>query len=211
MLPITRRFFFAGPAALGLALAAGVPARADIQNEAKAFLTNMGNRAIAELADSSVDETTRVQRFRALLNQNIDLQLVAQQVLARYWRGASPEERKTFTVTLREALIVRFLPIFDGYKGETFDVVSTRTSSQNPDVVGAVTNILTPGGDSARVEWFMHKAADGMKIYDFSAEGIRLTTSLQDEYGSILRQNGGDIADLSKRIQATLPPTAVLN
>ncbi len=212
MTALKRRSLFAALAGLLLAVATGpLPARADIQQEADVFLTTMGNRAISELADTSVGEAERVQRFRALLNENIDLRLVAQQVLARYWRGATEEQRSRFTTAVRETLIVRFLPIFDNYKGESFDVVSTRTSSRDPNVVGAVTNIVTPGGEVAKVEWFLRKAGSKLLIYDFSAEGIRLTTSLQEEYNSVLRQNGGNLDDLIKRIEATLPPTAILN
>jgi len=211
MIALKRRSLLAALAGLLLAVAAGpLPARADIQQEADVFLTTMGNRAIRELADTSVGETERVQRFRALLNENIDLRLVAQQVLARYWRGATEEQRSRFTIAVRETLIVRFLPIFDNYKGESFKVVSTRTSSRDPNVVGAVTNIATPGGEVAKVEWFLRKAGNKLLIYDFSAEGIRLTTSLQEEYNSVLRQNGGNLDDLIKRIEATLPATAVL-
>jgi len=210
MFPTSRRTFFACLAA-GLSLVVALPAaRADVQDEAKTFLITMGNRAITELADTSVPEAERVQRFRTLLIENIDLSLVAQQVLARYWRGASAEEREAFTIALREALIVRFLPIFNNYKGESFNVVSTRTSTRDPNVVGAVTTIVTPSGESAKVEWFMRKAGGNMRIYDFSAEGIRLTTSLQDEYASILRQNGGNVGDLTRKIESTLPSTAVL-
>ncbi len=193
-----------------LASTGSASARADIESEADAFLTQMGNRAISELSDTTVSEARRVQSLRSLLIDTIDLRLVAQQVLARYWRAASEEERKRFTIAMRETLIVRFLPIFDNYKGKAFDVFSTRTSTRNPKVVGAVTNILTLGDDVARIEWFMHQAGSGLLIYDFSAEGIRLTTSLQEEYNAVLGENGGSVADLTSRIEATLPPTAVL-
>ncbi len=211
MLLTKRRSLLAGLAAAAIVLPVmGLPARADIQQEADAFLTQMGNRAISELADQSTSEAERVQRFRQLIKESIDLPLVAQQILARNWRGASAQERMDFTIALRETLIVRFLPLFNDYKGETFDVVSTRTSTKNPNVVGAVTNILAPNGETARIEWFMRKVGDGLLIYDFSAEGIRLTTSLQDEYNSVLRQNGGNVGDLTQQIEATLPATAVL-
>lgn len=211
MITCKRRTLFAALAGVFLsATVSGAPAHADIESEADTFLTQMGTRAISELADTSADEAQRVQRFRTLLDESIDLRLVAQQVLARYWRAASEQERNEFTIAMRETLIVRFLPIFDGYKGETFDVVSTRTSTRNPNVVGAVTNVITPGGDVARIEWFLRKVGGGLLIYDFSAEGIRLTTSLQEEYASVLRDNGGNVADLTRRMEATLPATAVL-
>ncbi|MEO1191770.1 MAG: ABC transporter substrate-binding protein [Pseudomonadota bacterium] len=198
-------------ALFALLLTFAATAKADIEEEADTFLTTMGNRAISELAESDASQAVKVQRLRALLNENIDMPLVAQQVLARNWRAATPEERQAFTIALRETLIVRFLPIFENYQGETFSVVSTRTSTRNENVVGAVTNLIAPNGEIARIEWFMRKTGSGMKIYDFSAEGIRLTTSLQDEYASVLRTNGNSVSDLTKRIEATLPATAVLN
>ncbi|GAB5471571.1 MAG: hypothetical protein Kilf2KO_46010 [Rhodospirillales bacterium] len=212
MLLTQRSSLFAGvTAALFAAVFAfAVPAKADIEQEADQFLTQMGNRAISELAESSASEAERVQRLRSLLNESIDMPLVAQQVLARYWRAASKEERKKFTLALRETLIVRFLPIFENYEGENFDVVSTRTSSRNPNVVGAVTNLIAPNGEIAKIEWFLRKAGGRMLIYDFAAEGIRLTTSLQDEYATVMRENGGSVSDLTARIEATLPATAVL-
>lgn len=210
----SRRLFLsalvAGTALAGLP-AAVRPAWATIEDEAKTFLADLGNRAIDQLTDRSASEQARVDSFRALLVEAVDFSLISQQVLGTYWRNAEPAVRDDFNNVLRETLIQRFLPLFDSYEGETFEVVSTRTSSKDPSVVGATTHVLAPNGNIAKVEWYMKKFDDrGLRIYDFSAEGIRLTISLQDEYNAVLRRNDGDVALLVEEMKQKLPGTAKL-
>ena len=200
----------AGAALVSLGLAPRA-ASASIEEEARIFLSDIGNRAIAQLTDKSVAEQERVDRFRALMREAIDFALIAQQVLGKHWRGTEAALREEFNLVLRETLIQRFLPLFDKYEGESFDVVSTRTSSKDPSVVAATTNVKAPNGNIARVEWYMKKFDGGLRIYDFSAEGVRLTISLQDEYDSVLRSADGDVAVLIGEMKTKLPATAVLN
>lgn len=208
-----RRAFLAAAAAGGalLAFGAGTPAFASIEDEARSFLTDLGNRAIHELTDKSVEQTERVSRFRTLMREAIDFALIAQQVLGKHWRATDQALRDEFNLVLRETLIQRFLPLFDKYEGESFDVVSTRTSSKDPSVVAATTNVKAPNGNIAKVEWYMKKFDGGLRIYDFSAEGVRLTISLQDEYDSVLRSADGDVAVLIGEMKKKLPKDAVLD
>lgn len=206
-----RRFLSILLAGAGLAaLPGGQLAWASIEQEAADFLNDLGQRAIAELTDESVERQVRVDRFRALMVEGVDFNLIAQQVLGRHWRNNDEGERQEFAVVLRETLINRFLPLFDKYEGESFKVVSTRTSSQDASLVAATTNVVAPSGDIARVEWYMKRFDQGLRIYDFSAEGVRLTISLQDEYNSVLNQADGDLSVLIDQLKAKLPSTARL-
>jgi phospholipid transport system substrate-binding protein len=192
------------------ALPGGRYALASIEEVAADFLNGLGGRAIAELTDDSVDQQARVDRFRALMIEGVDFDLIAQQVLGKHWRNNDENERQEFSIVLRETLINRFLPLFDKYEGETFKVISTRTSTQDASLVAATTNVVAPSGEIARVEWYMKRFDKGLRIYDFSAEGVRLTISLQDEYNSVLNQADGDLTVLIEQLKAKLPSTARL-
>ena len=206
-----RSFLLALLAGTGV-LALGQPrlALASIETDAATFLTNLGNDAIGQLTDKSDDKQARVDAFRALMVRGVDFDLIAQQVLGRYWRNSDEAVRNEFAIVLRETLINRFLPLFDHYEGETFQVVSTRTSSTDPTLVAATTNVQAPNGEVAKVEWYMKQTGDGLRIYDFSAEGVRLTISLQDEYNAVLNKNDGDVAALTELLKKKLPATARL-
>lgn len=210
----SRRAFLAATVAGGALVGIGLAPRlafASIEDDARAFLTNLGNRAIAELTDKSAPEAERVSRFRGLMREAIDFALISQQVLGKYWRQTAGDLREEFNRVLRETLIQRFLPLFDKYEGETFDVVSTRTSSKDPSVVAATVNVKAPNGNIAKVEWYMKQSDSTLKIYDFSAEGVRLTISLQDEYDAVLRSADGDVAVLIGEMKKKLPADAVLD
>jgi phospholipid transport system substrate-binding protein len=206
-----RRFLATLLAGAGLvALSGGKAALASIEQEAADFLNDLGQRAIAELTDKGAGDQERVDRFRNLMLEGVDFDLIAQQVLGRHWRNSDDSLRQEFALVLRETLINRFLPLFDKYEGETFHVVSTRTSSQDSSLVAATTNVVAPNGEIVRVEWYMKRFDQGLRIYDFSAEGVRLTVSLQDEYNSVLSQADGDLAVLIGQLKKKLPSTARL-
>lgn len=206
----SRRTLMLGLLAGGAAVALSQPrlALASIETDASAFLTNLGNEAITELTNKAEDQQARVDAFRDLMVRGVDFDLIAQAVLGRYWRASDEAVRNEFAVVLRETLINRFLPLFDKYQGETFKVVATRTSSSDPTLVAATTNVLAPNGEVAKVEWYMKQTGDGLRIYDFAAEGVRLTISLQDEYNSVLNKNDGDVAALTALLKKKLPATA---
>jgi len=207
-----RRSFLAALLAGTAFLTLGSPrvASASIEQEATTFLTDLGNAAISELTDKSVDQQVRVDAFRAIMVRGVDFDLIAQQVLGRYWRNSAEGVRQEFAVVLRETLINRFLPLFDKYEGETFQVVGTRSSTQDPSLVAATTNVKAPNGEVAKVEWYMKQGNEGLRIYDFAAEGVRLTISLQDEYNAVLKNNDGDVAKLTDLLKKKLPATAKL-
>jgi len=205
-----RRFLCIALAGATLATVGARPALASIEEEAASFLTDLGNRAIAELTDGNLSDQERVDRFRALLMESVSFPLIAQQVLGPYWRDSGDALRQEFALVLRETLIGRFTEVFEDYQGETFDVASTRTSSKDDSLVAATTQVRAPNGEIAKLEWFMKRHEQGFRIYDVTVEGVRLSASLQEEYKAVLGQNDGDVADLIARMKAKLPPTAKL-
>lgn len=205
-----RRFLCLALAGTALSLVAGRPALASIEEDAAAFLSDLGNKAIAQLTDKSLSDQDRVDRFRALLVEGVSFPLIAQQVLGPYWRDSSEAVRNEFSAVLRETLIGRFVDVFKDYEGETFGVASTRTSSKDPSLVAATTEVVAPNGETAKLEWFMKRFDQGFRIYDVTVEGVRLSASLKDEYDSVLVKNDGDVADLIQQMKAKLPKTAKL-
>jgi phospholipid transport system substrate-binding protein len=205
-----RRFLCLALAGTSLALVGARPAFASIEEEAAGFLSDLGNKAIAQLTDKSLSGQERVDRFRALLMEGVSFPLIAQQVLGPRWRDSSEALREEFSVVLRETLISRFIEVFEDYEGETFDVASTRTSSKDDSLVAATTQVVAPNGETAKLEWFIKRFDQGFRIYDVTVEGVRLSASLKDEYDSVLVDNDGDVADLIQQMKTRLPPTAKL-
>lgn len=206
---VSRRTLLALLGGASLLALAPAGAKADTEQEARDFLAAVGNRAIQDLTDTAADRSERVKRFRDLLVESVDFALISQVVLGRFWKSADDATRDEFNRVLRETLIFKFLPLFEKYEGEAFNVTGSRVSTKDPSVVACTTDVVAPSGDVAKVEWYMKKFEDrGFRIYDFNAEGIKLTTSLNDEYDAFLRQNDGDVAKLISEMRAKLPAEA---
>ena len=74
-------------------------AHADALKEgAGKFIESLSKQAITELTDDGIDDREREARFRRLLNNNFDIPVIGKWVLGRYWRAATPEERRNTCV-----------------------------------------------------------------------------------------------------------------
>ena len=106
---------------MGLALPAFLAteqAAADNGQKATDFMSELSQRAIEKLADPSVSEEARKQRFRKLMVAAFDLPAIGKFVLGINWRRASPEQRQDFIDAFEDIQVQRFLPMFSDYAGE---------------------------------------------------------------------------------------------
>lgn len=185
-----------------------VEARAAEQAEAASFLTGLSERAVAQLTDAGVPEDERERRFRALLNEGFDIPLIGRFVLARYWRGATEEERQGFLSTFEDMIVQRFLPMFADHKGERFTVTEVHTDPSRPELVTAYTEIIGPRGAPAQVAWRIHDANGQHKIIDVLVEKVSMVITLRSEYGSFIQRHGGSVSALVDGLRQQLAQKA---
>ena len=70
-----------------------VTAEAFNNQQAADFLSNLQERAIAELGDDSLNNDQKEDRFRALFNESFDVPAIGRFVVGRYWRGPLARRR----------------------------------------------------------------------------------------------------------------------
>lgn len=159
------------------------------------FLVTFGEQAAEQLKDSTLSQEEREARFRALLNEAVDLEAIAKFVLGRHWRRASAEERADFFTAFEDVTLQRFLPLFTRSKGEnrgeSFDVQEVRKSSSAADQVFVHTQLQRPDGPPVQLVWRLRERDGAFKVLDVSIEGISMALTLREEYGSVIRQKGG--------------------
>ena len=136
---------------LGLAMFVSTGARADINVEkADAFVREVTSNGIEEIINANVSQKVKDERFEKLFNQALDLDFIGQFVLGRYWRTATPQERKDFIQVYRELNVKTWSARFDEFKGKSFVFTgSTPSTSKNQifnclfgKAVGKISNFL---------------------------------------------------------------------
>ncbi len=186
MLRLYRVFFVCLIAALA------TPATA-ATGQPDAFLKDFADRAIASLTEEGVEDRELASRFGELLQEGFDIPQISQFVTARYWRGASDEQKEAFYNAFRGYLIQRFLPLFDEYKGQEFETGQVRSDAGEEDVSWVTIEIdVGQSGQQAQTEWKVKNTGDsGFKIQDVKAEGTSMAITLRDEFQTFMRRKGG--------------------
>lgn len=170
--------------------------------EAEAFVANLGETAIEMLTGSDVDQQDREMRFRTLLAGNFDVPRIGNRVLAVYARQATPDELNSFYDVFEDLLVTTYIGRFESYSGEGFTVLRSFPDGNDGAVV--LSRIAGRNGESIRVDWQLRRRDGNFVVVDVAVEAISIAATLREEYGSILRQNGGNVGKLVEALRARL-------
>jgi phospholipid transport system substrate-binding protein len=170
------------------------------------FIQNLGDRAIAILADKTVGPEQRSNKFRDMLRETFDLQTIARFVLGQSWRVATPEQQKTY-LDLFEALVVKtYSDRFALYTGEGFKVRSIHPEGDKDTVVNS--DITHPDGSPpTTVDWRLRDKDGKLGIIDVVVEGVSMSVTQRQEYAAVIQRNGGNIDALLDMMRARLQQT----
>lgn len=185
---------------MGLAVVLiGQPASA--ADAAADFLRALADESLNQLSDDEVSEEVRESRFRSLFRANFDVPGIGRFVVARYWRGASEEQRANFLAAFEDVLVQRFLPLFRDKVGPELDFGREVRDTARPKLVIVTSVIRTPGDEPFKVDWRLTEKDDQFRILDVVGEGVSLAITYRQEYASVLSKAGGNVDALTDRLR----------
>jgi len=168
-------------------------ARAEVDNP-HSFIQTLGGEAIEMLSDPVLTEEDRVEEFRRILVKAFDLRTIGRFVLGRYWRRATPDERREFDVLFEDYIVATYAARLGQYQGESLTVNATRDEG-NGDIL-VTTEIIPPDGPTVRVEWRVRGAPGSYRIIDVVVEGISMVITQRSEFASVIQRSGGQVSGL---------------
>lgn len=185
-------------------------ARADVDiAKADAFVQKVTNEGIEDIINASVPQKVKDERFEKLFNSALDLDFIGQFVLGRYWKTATPEQRKAFIKVYRELNVKTWSARFDEFKGKNFKFVgSTPSNSKNQVFINST--VAMGEGEPAKVVWRVKQNGSTFKIVDIIIENVSLAITARNEYSAFIKNNAGGIdaliVDLQKKVKAPVKP-----
>ena len=196
MIDFTRRGLLAGALALGLVR----PASATTVDAAGAFVDRLGQDTISVLDRVGKDPVARQQAIAALLDQSVDLELIARLCLGRHWRAASEAQRQQYVDLFRAnvlAVLARRMGYYTG--GEKFVVTAARPAGDDAMVASEI--IYTTNDPPLKIEWRVRVTEGKPIIIDVLPEGVSLVLTYRSEFDEVVGRNGMDglIAELRQR------------
>ncbi|ACS87404.1 phospholipid-binding protein MlaC [Musicola paradisiaca] len=115
-------------------------------------------------------------------------------VLGQYYKNATPEQRDAYFTAFEAYLEQAYGQALASYHGQTYEVAPEQPLG-NAEIVSIRVTIMDNGGRPPirlDFQWRKNSKTGYWQAYDMIAEGVSMITTKQNEWASILRQNGVD-------------------
>ena len=143
-------------------------------------------------------------RIYELVNEivlpHFDFEKMSSWVLGKYWRGATPEQRKRFVEEFRNLLVRTYAKSLSSYQDNKISYLPFRGSPGQDDVT-VRTEVDQPGGFPIPIDYSLYLKGGEWKVYDVTIDGVSLVTNYRTTFANQIRQDGLDklIATLADR------------
>jgi phospholipid transport system substrate-binding protein len=185
-----------------LALGSWHDARAEPSADAaRALIQGVGDDVLEVLRDGGLSDDAKFDRLVTLLDEPIDLNLVARLILGRHWRAASAAQQAEYLELFRAFALHTLASRLDVYGGQNFEITGARVVGRDDALVS--TRILGEGPPLA-VDWRVRQRDDDrMVAIDVIVEGVSLIVTQRSEFGAVIERRGIDglLAELRRRAE----------
>lgn len=167
---------------------------------AQAFIDSIGSRAIGFLGDEAKSMEQKKESFRALLRDSYDMKTIGRFALGRYWRVATPEQRKEYDQLFERMIINVYSQRFTDYQGQKFETRSFRMDGENDAIV---TSFIVPDdGPEVQVDWRVRYKDKRYMVVDVIVEGVSMSVTQRSDFSSVIQRGGGDVQVLLTHLRA---------
>jgi phospholipid transport system substrate-binding protein len=173
----------------------GAVALAAEADEPSQIIQNAANEMLRELDAHRADYRKDPSRVSALVDRvllpHFDSQYAAQQVLAKYWRTASPEQRDRFIKAFYQSLLRNYGTALLEFTADRMTILPFAGDLASGRAV-IRTQVKRDNGTQVPVNYSVHKTDKGWMAYDVSIEGISYIKSYRTDFGAEIDQKGLD-------------------
>jgi phospholipid transport system substrate-binding protein len=186
-----RRGAAAAAAALFVCVGGLSPAAAVEADTARAYVDQCFKTAVSTFSVDMPKDKRRAE-LRAFIDRWGDLGLTGQDILGRYWGRTNEDERARFRATLGEYLLATWGADIDTVPSDVVLDVGAAEPKGERLVVHSVAS--RPGDAPGNVDWYIGDRADGTPfVADINFGGVSLGNTMREDFGAVLRSNGGKI------------------
>ncbi len=158
-----------------------------VQNAATEMLKDLD----AHRADYRKDPTKVYALVDRVLLPHFDTEYAAQQVLAKNWRTATPEQRKRFIDVFYQALLKNYGTALLEFTADRMTILPFKGDLSTGRAL-IRTTVKRDNGVLIPVNYSLRKTEKGWKAYDVSIEGISYVKSYRTDFGAEIDQKGLD-------------------
>ena len=143
----------------------------------------------------------RFDRLAPELLGAFNFQAMASIAAGRHWKKLDPEQRKRLIDVFGRSSIATFATRFDGYSGETFEIVEEKPGPRGSMLVR--NKLIKSNGDSIEINYLLRVFRERWRVVDVFLDAKYSEMALtRSEYTSVIANQGFDtlIRDLEEKL-----------
>ena len=179
----------------GLWLSGSAVATAAEADEPSQIIQNAASEMLKELDAHRAEFQRDPSKVSALVDRvllpHFDTEYAAQQVLAKYWRTATPEQRQRFINAFYQSLLRNYGNALLDFTADRMTILPFKGDVASGRAV-IRTQIKRDNGTQVPVNYSVRKSERGWMAYDVSIEGISYIKSYRTDFAPEIDQKGLD-------------------
>lgn len=191
---------------------AAEPARPDAATEApQEIIQRLAKEILERIRDDPALHSGNEQKLSALVDEvlmpHVNFQRMTALSVGRWWREATPEQKKQLMDEFRELLLRTYSGAVSSVNNQSVRMRPMRADANATDVI-VRSEIIQPGAEPVQVDYRMQKTVDGWKIYDVNVMGIWLVETYRSQFNQEASRTGveGLIKSLADKNREFRPP-----
>ena len=122
---------------------------------------------------------------------HFDFERITQGAVGQYWRQATPVQQRQLVDGFRQVLIRTYARSLLSYSGQEIRYLPVKPGNR-PAMVTVSTEVRESGSAPIPVDYRMHNAGNGWKVYDVVINNASLVGNYRSSFATEIRQNGID-------------------
>ena len=163
--------------------------------EPEALIRNTVDEVLSVIRQDKDIKAGNKEKVNALVDEKVlphfNFAHMTRLAVGKYWRKATPEQRKVLEIEFRNLLVRTYTNAFTTYQDQEVEVKPLSMASDASDVT-VKTSINNKGKPPTYVNYDMEKTARGWKVYDLFIEGVSLVTNYRGTFAEQIQKNGID-------------------
>jgi len=136
----------------------------------------------------------------------VDSQRMTALAAGRYWREATPEQKKRLSEEFRDLLIYTYSGAIAQVRDQKVEFKPFRGDASDAEVE-VRSQVIQPRGEPIQLNYRLAKGGSGWKIYDINVLGAWLVESYKNSFATEISKNGIDglikvLSEKNKRLAA---------
>lgn len=122
---------------------------------------------------------------------HFDFERMSAWVLGKYWRTATPEQKKRFTEEFRNLLVRTYATSLTEYTDRKINYLPFRGDPGATEVT-IRTEVEQPGAAAIPIDYSLHLKNSEWLVYDVAIDSVSLVTNYRTTFANEIRQSGLD-------------------